>query len=83
MGDDIRAGEDSLLGLLAVTEPVKTVATGSFLWGNFAASESDFQAIVNFAKKLPQDGKVGIAAFKGFVDGTMTSSTSTNCVPAC
>jgi hypothetical protein len=48
----------------------------SFLWGNLLAFENDFKAMVEFAKGLPENGKVKIVAFKGFVDGTLTSSTA-------
>ena len=48
----------------------------SFLWGNLAAGAAEFEATVNFARTLRPDGHVQIVAFKGFVDGVLSSQTA-------
>ena len=48
----------------------------SFLWGNLAASPVEFEATVKFAHAMRPDGRVQIVAFKGFVDGVLTSQTA-------
>lgn len=48
----------------------------SFLWGNLAAAPLEFNAQVKFAQALPPEGKVHIVAFKGFVDGVLSSQTA-------
>ena len=48
----------------------------SFLWGNLAASPVEFEATVKFAHSLRPDGRVQIVAFKGFVDGVLSSQTA-------
>ena len=48
----------------------------SFLWGNLAAGAAEFAATVQFAHSLRPDGHVQIVAFKGFVDGVLSSQTA-------
>ncbi|MEP6670056.1 MAG: amidohydrolase [Chthoniobacter sp.] len=48
----------------------------SFLWGNLAASPVEFEATVKFAHALRPDGRVQVVAFKGFVDGVLSSQTA-------
>ncbi|MDR3403270.1 MAG: amidohydrolase family protein [Chthoniobacter sp.] len=48
----------------------------SFLWGNLAASPAEFEGTVKFAHSMPRDGRVQVVAFKGFVDGVLSSQTA-------
>jgi len=48
----------------------------AFLWGNLAATPAEFAATVKFAHSLPPDGHVRVVAFKGFVDGVLSSQTA-------
>jgi len=48
----------------------------SFLWGNLAAPPLEFNAMAQFARSLPPGGKVQVVAFKGFVDGVLSSRTA-------
>jgi predicted amidohydrolase YtcJ len=47
-----------------------------FLWLDLTASDEDFQKLVDFAHSLPENGKVRVTAFKGFVDGVISSYTA-------
>ncbi len=47
-----------------------------FLWAPLHASPSNFERWVRFSQSLPREGKVQVAAFKGFADGTMVARTA-------
>jgi predicted amidohydrolase YtcJ len=48
----------------------------SFLWGNLAAGAAEFEGTVRFARSMRPDGRVQVVAFKGFVDGVLSSETA-------
>jgi len=48
----------------------------SFLWGNLAASPAEFEGTVKFAHSMRPEGRVQVVAFKGFVDGVLSSQTA-------
>jgi predicted amidohydrolase YtcJ len=52
------------------------LATRVFLWAPLGGSDADFRRWTDFAASLPREGKVHVAAFKGFADGTMVAHTA-------
>jgi predicted amidohydrolase YtcJ len=46
-----------------------------YLWADLSMTEEEFSKTVVFARSLPSDGLVKISAFKGFVDGVISSYT--------
>jgi predicted amidohydrolase YtcJ len=47
-----------------------------YLWPALGVSDADFQALLEFARKLPPEGNVHVTAFKGFVDGVIGSRSA-------
>jgi predicted amidohydrolase YtcJ len=47
----------------------------AYLWADLEASEEGFTRIVELDRSLPRAGRVHISAFKGFVDGVISSYT--------
>jgi predicted amidohydrolase YtcJ len=47
----------------------------SYLWADLEADEESFAEIVEYDRTLPRDGRVRVSAFKGFVDGVISSYT--------
>ncbi len=47
----------------------------SYLWADLEASDEDFQKILQIDVKLQKQGRVRVSAFKGFVDGVISSYT--------
>ncbi|MGE4108867.1 MAG: amidohydrolase [Bacteriovoracia bacterium] len=48
----------------------------AFLWADLEASDEDFEKWLAFARELPAEGRVQLTAFKGFVDGVVTTYTA-------
>jgi predicted amidohydrolase YtcJ len=47
-----------------------------FLWAPLYVVEPELTQWYDFARSLPQDGKVRVVAFKGFADGTIAARTA-------
>jgi predicted amidohydrolase YtcJ len=52
------------------------LATRVFLWAPLGGSDAEFRRWTALAESLPREGKVHVAAFKGFADGTMVAHTA-------
>lgn len=53
----------------------------SFIWGNLFGDNAEIEEQIEFAKKLPKDGILQITAFKGILDGVLSSSTASMLKP--
>ena len=82
--ESIRAGFTSHhggpVGLATIEAYARLDAAGrlrqnAYLWADLEASDDDFKRIVQLDRSLPSTGRVHISAFKGFVDGVISSYT--------
>jgi predicted amidohydrolase YtcJ len=53
-----------------------TLTIRSFLWGDIDANDEDFQKYLDFQKNNSPDSMVQLVAFKGFIDGVISSYTA-------
>jgi len=82
--ESIRAGFTSHhggpMGVATIEAYARLDAAGrlrqsAYLWADLEASEEGFKRIVELDRSLPREGRVHISAFKGFVDGVISSYT--------
>lgn len=74
----LQGGPDSLktLGVLSEMSREQKLKIRTFLWGDLEATDEEFEKYIQFKNNRGSENLVEVVAFKGFVDGVISSYTA-------